>query len=135
MNTVNLKFEILGIVEKYLDRHPASAAFTRRRILDGHGEEAVMSLIIEAIKSNKGGAYKQYAASFEDFIEYLEEKLCLVLCVDEVAKRRRVHRTSELNRLAILLAYCVLAKHTGGFCPPECSMPELAILFTEGGVR
>jgi hypothetical protein len=135
MNTVNLKNELADIVCRYLKKHPHSRRMLVDAIAEGRGEYMFTLIFISAVKSAKGGKYPQYADGFSEFISYLEDRLCLALDMRAVAKARRIQLRSKLNRLAILMAYLVEAKRTGGFVPPELAVPELALFWAEGGRR
>jgi hypothetical protein len=135
MNTVALKNELADIVCRYLKKHPHSRRMLVDSIAAGRGEDMFTWIFIAAIKSSKGGKYPQYVDGFSELIEYLETKVCIAMDMQAVAKARRIQLRSKLNRLAILMAYLVEAKRTGGFVPPELSVPELAIFWAEGGHR
>jgi hypothetical protein len=104
-------------------------------IISGRGEEMFSLIFVAAIKSAKGGRYRQYVDGLSELIDYLETRLHLSLNMRAVAKARRLQLRSKLNRLAILMAYLVEAKRTGGYLPPELSVSELAIFWAEGGGR
>ena len=135
MNTVALKNELADIVCHYLEKHPHSRRMLVDSIDRGRGEYMFTLIFISAVKSAKGGKYPQYVDGFSELISYLEARLCLSLDMRAIAKARRIQFRSKLNRLAILMAYLVEAKRTGGFVPPELAVPELAIFWAEGGLR